>query len=284
MLGHFDWLSRCQTGAELLATVQLFAQGFSLPEVLGEPYSALFGPCQRCWVYAKRPGGRNCRLCHAILARAARLHLKSRRSVVIWAYLDGLYREEDRRPPAIGAYRLDAQHALTILLRHDLKPWLQGLVLEHGSGLKGVLQIFPTAGMGAQIGMGDLLARAVHHESYLPRDSLWVRFFARPSELIHPHVRDREGLLTFSAAQFVSLLTQAQVFRAVLRPEEQRALRALLAEGETRNQPFYWGRFAGMLDARARDMLEAWNIRRWPEERARLLYELVDYVPPPGQA
>ena len=42
---------------------------------------------------------------------------------------------------------------------------------------------------------------------------------------------------------------------------------------------FYWGRLMGMLSLEARDMLAAWKFKQWPENRVRLLYELVAHVP-----
>ena len=43
-------------------------------------------------------------------------------------------------------------------------------------------------------------------------------------------------------------------------------------------EQFYWGRFQGSLNQKARDMLDSWGVRQWPENRIKLLYELMDYV------
>lgn len=283
MLSPFDWLRRCDTGTELLATLRLLAEQPQFPEGLGAPYSALQGPCQRCWIYPRKTGGRYCTFCHAVRSFSIGLDRLSRRAVVIWCYLSQLPWELSTAQPehSLGAYAHDLQHGLLMVERPCLKRWLQDLALSHGGNLQGVLQIFPTMGQGPKIGMGDVLSRAVHHETYLPHDQLWIRFYSAPYQIVQPHRRDESGLLTFTAAEFLSLLGMAEVFRAVLRPEEQRELQRLLAEDENEEQSFYWGRFARGLDRRARDMLDAWNVRQWSPQRIKLLYELIDYVPPP---
>lgn len=285
MLSPFDWMRRCDTGAELLATLRILAERPPLPEGLGPPSSALDGPCRRCWVYPRRVGGTLCPFCHAVMGRSPSLSRLSRRAVVIWSYLSRVPWEPNGQRPkhSLAAYIHDSQHGLLMLERWQLKPWLQELALHHGLTLQGVLQIFPTMGHGPEIGMGDILTRAVHQEAYLPHDKLWVRFYSQPHQIVNPHRRDQSGLLTFAATEFLSLLGMVEVFRAVLRPEEQQELQRLLIRGDSEDQSFYWGRFVGGLDQRARDMLDAWEVRRWPSQRIRLLYELVDYVAPPAQ-
>ncbi len=56
--------------------------------------------------------------------------------------------------------------------------------------------------------------------------------------------------------------------------------RELLKLKEEDERAFYWGRFTRQTDQRARDMLNSWDIRRWPDNKVKLLYELVDYVFP----
>ena len=41
---------------------------------------------------------------------------------------------------------------------------------------------------------------------------------------------------------------------------------------------FYWGRFLGQISQETRDMLNAWQIRRWPKPQIDLLYELIEHV------
>jgi hypothetical protein len=133
-------------------------------------------------------------------------------------------------------------------------------------------------GPGTEIGMGDVLCRAVHHEANFPMDQLRVRFFSSPYQLLKPHIRDRQGMLTFEAAEFLNLLETAVVFRTLLRPQEQEMLHEILNIDDATEEQFYWGRFLGNLSQEAKDMLNSWKIRKWPENRIRLLYELIDYV------
>jgi hypothetical protein len=128
------------------------------------------------------------------------------------------------------------------------------------------------------MGMGDILCKAVQHEARFPMDQLRVRFYSAPYQIMQPHTRDRQGLLTFEVSEFLSLLEMAAVFRTMLRPEEQASLYELLNLKDTSEEQFYWGRFMGHLSKEAKDMLSAWRIRQWPRNQIKLLYELVDYV------
>ncbi len=126
--------------------------------------------------------------------------------------------------------------------------------------------------------MGDILCRAIHHEATFPMDQLRVRFYSSPYQLLRPHTRERQGLLTFEVSEFLRLMEMAAVFRALLKPEEQQALHELLDLDDSVEEQFYWGRLVGHLTQEAKDMLSAWRIRTWPENRIKLLYELIDYV------
>jgi hypothetical protein len=302
MLSGYDWLRRCPTGAELLATLKYLREQpdlFLFPEEeIGPPQSALDGSCQRCWIYPRmsfpRPdvpsgtphGLRNgpyCQVCRPILVEASRVDHLSYHSVVIWGLVNQLPRplvsgEGFRDCQLYGAYIQDAHHFLLMMHRRDLKPWLQELGLYHGAELKGLIQVLPTTGSGKNIRMDDVLCRAAHQEARFPMDSLRVRFFSAPHQLMAPHERDRQGLLTFDVAEFLSLLEMAAVFRTLLRPELQQTLRDLLNLKDASEALFYWGRFLGYLSLEAKDMLNAWKIRSWPKSRVDLLYELVEYV------
>jgi len=126
--------------------------------------------------------------------------------------------------------------------------------------------------------MGELISRIVHGEARFPMDRLWVRFFSDLQQVFRPHLSEREGVLTFEIAAFLSTLEMAAVFRTVLRPDEQKALRELLHMEDTGQAQFYWGRLLGHLSREARDMLSAWGIRQWSKAQINLLYELVEYV------
>lgn len=308
MLTSFDWLRQSQTGAELLATLKYLEEEpdlFDADEV-GPPHSALGGPCQRCWVYPRTPPPNqatspdtyydrrtapHCKSCRAILARASKLGGISRRSIVIWGWVNQLPNQlednegyQDSRVPStssehrLAAYVQDQNHFLLMMHRRELKTWLQELLIYHGAELKGLIQILPTTGAGGGINMADVLCRAVHHEARFSMDQLRVRFFSAPHQLFRPHTRDRRGLLTFEVSEFLNLLEMAAVFRTLLVPEAQQALYELLNLDDASEEQFYWGRFLGYLSPEARDMLSAWRIRQWPKEQIQLLYELIDYV------
>jgi hypothetical protein len=288
MLSSFDWLRRSRTGAELLATLECLTVKPGLlanAEGIGAPPSAFDGPCQRCWLYPRLPFSRRnyCQSCQAVLDRAGKLGKRSRQSIVLWGFVNRLPAQLETREGfyadrIFGAYVHDKNHFLLTLHRRELKTWLQELLLYHGSDLKGLVQILPTTGTRQKTGMGDILCRAVHLEARFSMDQLRVRFFSAPYQLIRPHARDQQGLLTFEVSEFLSLLEMAAVFRTLLHPEEQTSFYELMNLEDAGEEQFYWGRFIGSLNQGAKDMLSAWRIRHWPKERVRLLYELVEYV------
>ncbi len=287
MLTPFDWLRRCRSGTELLATLTLLGEELTnLGELENDapsepPYGALQGPCLRCWIYPRHAGGAYCPFCSAVLQEAKNNTRIIRRVSVIWGYANRVPRLV-RHERVLGHYILDDQRFLLMLPRPAVKPWLQDLLLEEGLDLRGLLQIFPTQGPTYNLSMGDVLCRAIHHEANLPRAQLWIRFYSAPIQLINPRQRNEEGMLSFEASEFLRMMDMAEVFRAVLLPDQQKALRDLLAIPDPEEQAFYWGRFSRQLEQRAHDMLTGWHIRHWPENKIKLLYELVDYVLPPG--
>ncbi len=293
MLSKFDWIRCSQTGAELLATLEYLADSselFADDAAPGSPHSALNGPCQRCWVYSRWDDGARkslyCEACHKILIRAGELGYISRISVVVWGFVqrlspqiregEGIYGHQD--PHVLGAYIRDRHRFLLMLPCRELKPWLQELMLYYGADIKGLIQIFPTTGVRRDLTMNDVLCRAVYHESRFAMDKLRVRFFSAPHQVMKPHRRDEQGLLTFEVSDFLNMLEMAAIFRTILLPKEQKWLYSLLNLEETGEEQFYWGRFLGMLTPKAKDMLNAWKIRLWPPHRVNLLYELANYV------
>jgi hypothetical protein len=233
-----------------------------------------------------------CKTCKAIIRKTRGLGNTSRRSVVVWGYTNRSPKQlrngirgkgeggtrEKKTKLFLGAYVHNENRFLLMMYRRRLRPWLRELILYDGTDLKGLIQILPTMGPGTEIGMGDVLCRAAHHEANFPMDQLRVRFFSSPYQLLKPHIRDQQGILTFEAAEFLNLLETAVVFRALLRPQEQEMLHEILAIDDAVEEQFYWGRFLGNLSQEAKDMLNSWKIRNWPENRIRLLYELIDYV------
>ncbi len=284
MLTRFDWIRRCRSGPELLATLQYLDSQPELPSEdseVGPPPSARTGPCLRCWIYP-RAVGHYCVTCHAILDRAWQLRQIVLRATVIWGFVNRLPRP---RPGSrsfagsapLGLYLHDERRFLLMLPHDELKPWLQDLLFYYGIELKGLLQIFPTTG-GRASHMGDLIARIVHHEARFPHDKLRIRFFAKLDQVFRPRPYEKEGVLTFEVAEFLRTLELATVFRTLLRPDEQKTLYRLLHTADSAQAQLYWGRFLGLLRPEARDMLAAWGIRHWSEYQISLLYELVDYV------
>lgn len=284
MLSSFDWVRRSRTGAELLATLKYLEEEPELlldKQELGPPHSALHGPCQRCWIYPRKPKALHCQACQAILNRARTLGSLSRQLVVVWGFVNRLPRQlQDgfRDSRIIVFFTHDDHHVLVMLPRKELKPFIQELVLYHGLDLKGLLQIVPTAGAHGDVGMADVLCHLVHHEANFSMDRLRVRFYSAPYQVTVPHVRERRGILTFDVTEFLSALEMAAVFRTVMRPDEQAMLHELLKIDRPDEAAFYWGRLMGFLSPEAKDMLSAWNVRQWSRAQVRLLYELVEYV------
>jgi len=162
--------------------------------------------------------------------------------------------------------------------RKFLREWLRELLLYHGPDLTGLLQIFPPNGVNEVDQMGDLLTRIIAQDIQSAPDSLRVHFYAAPYQVVRSRQRERQGMLSFDAAEFLRLLEMAIVFRTMLLPDQQEMLLELLTLRDPKEEGFYWGRFLGMLTPTAKDMLDAWRIRAWPRERVRLLYELTRFV------
>ncbi len=287
MLSPFDWLRLSRTGSELLATMHLIAASTGLPLTgePGPPHSALNGPCPRCWVYARKVDKRQyryCPTCQEILTRAWRLHAVSLKTILLWGFVNQLPRQLrdpgiSRHIHPIGSYVHDENHFLLALHYRDLKNWLREMVLYHGDELKGFIQIFPTVGTVVPT-MGELLTRIVYHDSRFPMDRLRVRFFSKFSQVFYPHAYEKKGILTFDIAEFLSILEMASIFRAMLRPEEQKLLYKLMSLEDVGNIQFYWGRIMGYFSQEVRDMLNAWKVRYWSEAQANLFYKLIEYV------
>lgn len=284
MLTSFDWLRRSRSGAELLATLKCLTNDSDpLTGELGPPHSALGGPCRRCWVYARQPNQFYCPFCRAILTKAGKLGNTSRQTVLAWGYVNQLPRqlqplEGFYAQHALGIYVRDERRFLLALYRQELKTWLQELILYHGTDLRGLIQIFPTMGQGAELGMADVLDRVIQREANFSADRLRVQFYAAPYQVVKVSLREQQDRLTFEVDEFLRLLELAAVFRTVLRPEEQQALYKLLKLNDPAEELFYWGRFLGYLSQEAKDMLNAWKIRQWSDSQVELLYELVEYV------
>ncbi|MBN1352011.1 hypothetical protein JXJ21_21595 [candidate division KSB1 bacterium] len=288
MLSKFDWILRCRTGAELLATINYFKQNqsFSTDGAFADgPFSASQGACRRCYVYAPMKSDRKyfrfCPLCQSVLNDAYRLQRKTLNAMIIWGYVNQVPRRiyEYRASKYLyGVYIHDRQRFLVLLHRQHLKFLLSELVMYHGTDLQGLLQIFPALDKPQILSMGDYLTWAIHHESVLLHDQLWIRFYDLAKQLINPKYEEKKGMLTFTVSEFLRLLDMAEIFRVNLRPGEQQNLLELLKLKDPNEEQFYWGRFLGQLNQEAKDMLRAWKIRQWSENQITLLYKLIHYV------
>jgi len=284
MLTRFDWLRRCRTGAELLATLStLTSHSHLLDGQLGPPHSAWGGPCRRCWVYASPPDDHYCLFCQKIASRAKNRGAMSRKAVVIWGYVNQLPRyletaEGFYADHALGSYAHDPHRFLLVVYRYDLKIWLQELVLYHGAAMKGLLQIIPTMGAMPSMDMGEALSQIVQREANYSLDRLRVQFYASPAHIHRFNLRDKRGKLTFEITEFMRMLEVATLFRTLLYPDEQQMLYQLLQVDDVGEAQFYWGRFLGKISQEAKDMLNAWKIRQWPANQIELLYEMIAYV------
>ncbi len=303
MLNTFDWLRICRAGGELLATLQKVdpqtgeltllrqttpGQGLSF----APPISALHQPCQRCWMYQPKPKKKYCLVCDTILAEGKQKGMTARRLAVIWAYLnrpprpnlleigtlDALSADETKiRAQILGAYQADENRFLLLMSKRALQPWLQKLALYHGPDLRGLIQIFPTMGLGQRTDMADVLCRAIHHEARFSMDQLRVRFYSEPKQVVMPMEREQAGLLTFDLADFMSLLEMVALYKTMLLPTEQALLHQVLTLPE-KEKAFYWGRLLGEFRPEVRDLLSTWQVRTWPQNRVTIIYELIDYV------
>ena len=289
MLSTFDLIRQSRTGAELLATLQYFQNHSSdlsqTQKAISGPISLFNRPCKRCWFYHCHDNQKllYCKTCLAIIARAKMLGHQSRQAIVVWGHVASLPKQLESKTGFYssniqGSYIHDAQHFMIVMNRFKLKPWIQELLIYHGTDIKGLLQIFPTTGQIKRGTMGDIICRAIHQDSRFPMDMLRIRFFSNSYQLFTPHVREQKGLLTFEVRNFLKLLEMASIFRSLLLPEDQQILRDLTNVKNKSEEQFLWGRITGYLSSEAKDMLNAWKFRQWSKNQIVLLYELLDYV------
>lgn len=288
MLSAFDWISRSRTGSELLAVLECLSDDpdvFVHSEECGIPYSALSIPCQRCWIYSRISSSEKkdylyCKSCQKIISRSRSLRNKSHRAMIIWGFVNQLPKQfnDTGKIRLFGYYIHDRNRFLLMMPKKELKPWLQELALYNSSAVKGLIQILPTTGPGKSFNMGDILCRVIHNEAKFPMDLLRIRFYSRPYQVLMPHEREKQGILTFDISEFLKFLEMASIFRRLLLPEEQKMLHEVLSIKDPVEEQFYWGRFQGNLSQPTKDMLNAWKIRFWSKNQIKLLYELIDYV------
>lgn len=292
MLTPFDWIRRSRSGAEVLSILAMLRedpacfdrlQSLAGFDTIGPVPSGLTAPCARCFLYPRLRSSLFCPTCRNIRDGTRGTGGLVRDVLVMWGYVNQiprqlLTRQSTQRLEVVDVYIHDDQHFLLLLRRNSLLPWLQETALHYATALKGHLQLMPTWGGRDGMGMGDLLCQMARHESYFPLDRLRVRFYTRHYQVLRPHEFDRDGLLTYDSSDFVRVLEMASIFRSVLQPQEQTVLFELLTKTEESHESFYWGRLMGILSQRGRDLLDAWEVRRWPVWRVKHFYELTNYV------
>ncbi len=248
---------------------------------LGPPYSALYGPCQRCWIYEKIDESNYCFICKKILDHVEDVREIIRDCVVILGFFKHSPWENSPMPiipnSPLGFHQIDHQHFIIMTYKTDVKCWLQDLVLSYGTDLHGFIQLFPTMGQGQRTGMGDILSRAAHQENVYLQDKLWVRFFPQAWQVMNSKKRDEMGILTFPCHAFIDFIEAATVFKDIVPVYHRKDMHKLLTTKELR-APFYWGRFLRTLDQKSRDLIDSWEINHWPLPKIDILYELTAYV------
>lgn len=292
MLSIFDWIRRCRTGGELVATLEHFERHSpdTFPEIkaLAGPTTLDQRPCARCWLYpvherkkCSKPD--HCQTCGAIVGQARIKSRQSYLSSVIWGNVNTIPRHMEAsagfyEDPRVLRHVIDENHFLLVLNSRKIKAWLQELMLYHGSGLKGLIQIFPTTGRMKLGGMGELICRASHYDARFPMDRLRIRFYRGPKYLSAPHKYENKGVMTWYVGDFIKMLDMAAIFRSLIRPEEQEILRKITQVENESEAKFLWGRMMTLISPEAKDMLNSWNFRDWSNGRIDLFYGLFDYV------
>ncbi len=287
MLDAFDWIRSCRTGSELIGAMKCLQEGIgsSSDKDVGPPLTALARPCMRCWIYPRVDSKQDyCETCLNIILKAKYLGRSSQASLVIWGFVNQLPENIESSEGfyanhTFASYVHDANHFLLVMDRYMLRKCLQEIIMYHGEGIRGLLQVFPTTGDSKRGSMGDVICKAVHQDSRFSMDMLRVRFFSGPYQLFATSRRDKKGLLTFEITEFLRFMEMAYIFRKLLKPDEQEMLQELVSLNNKKEEQFYWGRFIGYLNQEAKDMLNAWKFRQWSDHRVKLLYELIAYVP-----
>jgi len=284
----FDWIRRAENGAELIATIDAIGSSpelFQEETVMGEVACGIRGPCSRCWILPRLAGLSLCGVCHTILGDSRKLGPDSRGCLLIWGYVNAIPvgLTQDARPHQARAIHVrDDSHFLAVVPGSGLASWLKEVLIHEGSDTRGTLTIFPTTGKKQTFTMGDILCRAIQHDSRHPMDRLRIRFFSSPGQLKSPHLRDQQGVLTFEAPEFLGLLEMAGLFKSILRPREREMVKEVSGLVDQNEKTFHWGRLMGALNIQARDLLADWKVKQWPQSRIKLICELAEYANPPG--
>ena len=318
MLTPFDWLRLCRSGTEFIATLHLLEKQPDVfrQETIGQPFSALHAPCERCGIFA-RAGEKTaspvaketpeefgeadslegapvspeellsllgstvtqyCPPCRMVRLAVPRLHHTARQAVMVWGSLSSSIELPQSHYPLPALYRHDERRFLLVLHRAALQNWLSELLLRHGLSLTGLLQIVPTLPPTSGWLLGDILARLSTYENIFPPDKLRVRFYPTGHIVFRNAEYERAGVLTFDAQEFAAYLGMAGVFRTLLSAEQQEAVFEILKIKDLQEQQFHWGRLLGILSPEARSMLLSWRPRSWTKQQIYLLDKLRAYA------
>lgn len=294
MLKAFDWIRRCRNGTELLATLALLETRtlkIKPPELaehkcIGPPLTLFDRPCQRCWVYA--PVGEQrpylCSACLQILAEASHPDWvdKARHGAIIWGAVSDMPRllasDHDAKIPIFGRFILDAHHFLIVLNRRDLAAWLGELAIYDSQRLTGVLQVFPSVYTHQRTDFASIFTLATAQDYQASYWELRVQLHPRPFYLLADVHRKRRIQRDVTLGEAIQMLEMVRAIRMLFNPEEQATLLMLARKPAGQEWHFYWGRFIRQLTPAARDFIETWQIRQWPAEKLKLLYDLKPYM------
>ena len=287
MLNTFDWLRRSENGAELITAMDAVgtdADFFHEEEKMGHPVYSINGPCTRCWIFPRLSDLSHCRICNTIVSESRKLGKVSRKCLLVWGYVnflpDSVEQNDDlKEDKARAVFIKDDKHFLAAVNGYDMTKWFKRIILDCGSDLKGLLTVFPTTGKKQTFTMGDILCRAVLYDSRFPMDRLRIRFFSRPGQLKVPHMREKQGMLTFEPSEFLGMLEMATLFKSRLRLEEQEMIKEITGIKDRHEKAFFWGRLMSNLSIEAKDMLSDWKFREWSDNKIKLLYDFTANVP-----
>jgi hypothetical protein len=208
----FDWIRRAENGAELIATIDgidISSAPFQDETVMGEVACGIRGPCSRCWILPRLAGSSHCGVCHTILGESGKVGPASRECLLIWGYLNSIPEclKQDRRPHQTRALFIkDDARFLAVVPGSVLIPWMKEVVLNSDPDIRGSLTVFPTTGKKDTFTMGDVLCRAIQHDSRFPMDRLRIRFFSKPGQLKAPHVREQLLMIALKEPPMIGLM------------------------------------------------------------------------------
>ena len=88
MLAPFEYICRCSTGSELYAALQLkdVIKAKLDHQNLSIPYSGMYSPCSRCWIYDPIIDQEYCPLCQKINDMNSDHGLILQEFTLVWAY------------------------------------------------------------------------------------------------------------------------------------------------------------------------------------------------------